>query len=89
VKSVLFAAGALIACAGGYAAAQSSPQYRVTGSSLVSTSGTTSSPAYQAVVSGGSGAPAQAASSPQYAVVLGSTEQPPVDATDVFGNGFE
>ena len=69
MKSV-FLAGALIACAGGYAAAQSSPQHRVTGSSLVSTSGTTSSPAHRAAVSGGDGAPAQTASSPQYAVVL-------------------
>ena len=89
MKSALFAAGVLIAGAGGYAMAQSSPQHRITESSMVSTSGSTASPEHQATVSGGNGAPVESASSPLHAVVLGSDTQAPIDATEVFDNGFE
>ena len=89
VRRLLLITGVLIAGAGGLAAAQSSPQYRITESSVVATAGDMASPQYQARVTGGDGAPAQTASSPQYAVVLGSTDQPPIDATEVFDSGFE
>ena len=69
--------------------AQSSPLYRIEQSSMVSASGAASSPAYQATVTGGEGAPAQSASSPQFAVVVGSGGQDPVNATAIFDSGFE
>lgn len=69
--------------------AQSSPLYRIEQSSMVSTSGAATSPSYQATITGGEGAPAQSAASPNYAVVVGSGDQDAVDATSIFDSGFE
>lgn len=75
--------------AGGAVLAQGSPLYRIEQSSMVSASGAASSPAYQATVTGGEGAPAQSASSPSHAVVVGSGGQDPVNANAIFDSGFE
>ena len=80
---------AVLVCAASAVSAQGSPLYRIEQSSMVATSGSASSPAYEATVTGGEGAPSQSASSPQFAVVVGSGGQDPVNATAIFDSGFE
>lgn len=89
VRLAFVIAGGLLAGGAGYAAAQTSPQYTITESAVVASSGTTTSPRHQADLIGGDGAPAQTASSPLYAVVLGAGDQPAVDATKIFEDGFD
>jgi hypothetical protein len=80
----------IVAAATSVVSAQgSSTQYRVTGGSLVGTAGTTGSAALHASIVGAEGAPAGRASSPQFAVVIGSGDPAPVDAEAIFDAGFE
>lgn len=69
--------------------AQSSANYEVTESSMVTTAGDTSSPTYEATLIGGDGGAAETTSSDEYGVVLGAGDPDPVDPELIFGSGFE
>jgi hypothetical protein len=69
--------------------AQSSPNYRVSNVSAVTTAGTASSATFTARLIGGDGGSIEVASSQSFAVVVGAGLDKPVNAAQIFTAGFE
>jgi hypothetical protein len=89
MRGAVVAVALLAAGAGSLAWAQSSPSYRITGSSLVATAGSSSSPQFALRLVGGEGSPAQGASSPLYAVAIGPGLPALPGGETIFASGFE